>query len=123
MVIGDAADGVAVAVEGPLENGDGLKIRAAQVQVGGELYGDPLGPDIPGAALDQGVKVCDAGYGDVVALRMDGGDQREERCGRQDQRRGPFIQFHGVPPSLCQADPAVDICSRSARPRCHGAHP
>lgn len=35
VVIGDAADGVAVAVEGPLENGDRLKIRAAQVQIGG----------------------------------------------------------------------------------------
>ena len=119
VVIGDAADGVAVAVEGPLKNGDGLKIRAAQIQIGG----DPLRPDVPGAVLDQGIKLFGAGDGDAVALGRNRGSQGEERCSCQNQCRSPFIQFHGGPPSRCQAGPAADTCSRSVRPRCRGARP
>ena len=64
---------MSVAVEGALEDGNGGEAAAAQVDVGGEGYGEALGPGIAGAVLGEGEKVLP-----VVDDQVGGGSQSGE---------------------------------------------
>ena len=96
LVKGEAGDGVAVAVKGALEDGHGGEVGAAQIQIGGELHRDALGPGVPGTLLGKVGKVLDGGKGDRVGGR--GGGQGHGTKERQHRQEGgsPLYVFHGV---------------------------
>ena len=96
LLKGKAGDGVAVAVEGALEDGHRSEVGAAQVQVGGELHGDTLGPGVPGTLFREVGKILDGGKGDRVRGRSGGQGQRTKERQYRQEGGSPLYLFHGV---------------------------
>src|SRR5699024_946312 len=97
-VKGEAGDGVAVAVKGALENGDGRGLPAAQVQVGGQLHRNALGPHVAGTGLGETDKILNGGNGNRAAGpgRRDGQGQGAEQSQRRQKGGEPRNLSHGV---------------------------
>ena len=87
---------MAVAVEGALEDGHRSEVGAAQVQVGGELHGDTLGPGVPGTLFREVGKILDGGKGDRVRGRSGGQGQRTKERQYRQEGGSPLYLFHGV---------------------------
>ena len=71
---------MAVAVKGPLKDGNRCDLLIAQIQVSGEFHGDALGPGVPGALLGKLDKILHAGMVTVSAAAAAGRARVQSRA-------------------------------------------
>ena len=72
-----------------------------QGQIGGELYGESLGPGVPDALAGKVVKVGGTVNGEGALRRLHGAERNDEQQGAEQRRRAFEIGvLHGLDTSL-----------------------